>query len=183
MERRLIFKLHIPHLPVAQLSLRVWSIVTLIVTLVAFPAAELVGQLTMNKPSAGGPPPLSEARKISGVLHFTRGARDWREAELRLEAGGMLALRCRHFLASDACFNLQQGEKYEGKKAVVWWHPDADVLQLQVEDETVVRYADTAERFAAPPDDRVLKVLVAYFAFLGILLVIAMPFVRASISK
>src|SRR5262249_537030 len=94
------FDLRIPRITNIRFRLRIWTFAVLALVLIGAPLLELVGQLAMEQPAVGSPPPLSDAQRITGALHFARGARDWREAELRLHDGKVLPLRCRRFLAS-----------------------------------------------------------------------------------
>jgi hypothetical protein len=177
------FDLRIRRPTTIRFHLRIWTLVVLALVLIGAPLLELVGQLSMDKPAVGPPPPLSDATQVTGTLHFTRGARDWKEGELHLHDGKVLPLRCRRFLASDACFNLKQGDLYEGARATVWWHPSADVLQLSVDDKTVVTYADTVARFETPVDNRLPQFLIGYLVLVLLLLLVASQFMNISLSS
>lgn len=159
-------------------------VVAIVGAFIVLPMIELVGQLSQKKSVFGPVPALAGAKKLTGVLHFGRGSRDWRESELRLADGTVLPLKCKLFKASDACFNLKQGQQYEGIQATVWWDPGISVLQLQVADELVVRYADTVERFARySQQGSDISFLIGYFSFIAVLLLAAFRFTSVSMQK
>jgi hypothetical protein len=159
-------------------------VVVIVGAFIVLPMIELVGQLLLEKPVFGPVPALAGAKKFTGVLHFGRGSRDWRESELRLADGIVLPLKCKLFKASDACFNLKQGEQYEGTQATVWWDPGISVLQLRVGEELVVRYAETVERFARySQQGSDNSFLIDYFSFIAVLFLTAFRFTSVSMQK
>jgi len=176
-----VLDVRVPGAAPRQFRIPIWISLSVLIALIGLPLLELAGQVLMEKPKIRPPPPLSEARKISGTLHFTRGARDWREAELT-EGRAVTVLHCRRFRAADACFTLKQGEQYEGREAVVWWHPEAEVLQIQVGADTVVDYKDTVKRFTAPVSSSA-PFLVGYFIVLSVIILGASRFVKLSLTR
>lgn len=181
MSKYVIFEFRFPRIPAFHFRLQVLGAVGIVIGCLIMPLAVLIGQLSYQEPARAPVPFFADAKKITGTLHFGRGARDWRESELRLADGAAFPLRCKRFLASDACFNLKQGEKYEGVQATVWWDPDAAVLQLQIGNELIVRYADTVERFARPAEKKLESFLLSYFLFVAALLLVASRFTNVSI--
>lgn len=178
----MIFEFRFPRIPAFHFRLQVLGAVGIVIGCLIMPLAVLIGHLWYQEPARLPVPSFADSKKITGTLHFGRGARDWRESKLRLADGAAFPLRCKRLLASDACFNLKQGEKYEGMQATVWWDPDAAVLQLQIGNELVVRYADTVERFARPAEKNFKRFLLGYFFFVVALLLLASRFTNVSIS-
>jgi len=178
LRKNMIFEIRFPGIPVVHFHLRLGTVIALVGVFVVLPWLETGGPFPPERPVFGPVPALAAATKFTGVLHFGRGSRNWRESELRLAGGVVLPLRCKLFLAADACFNLKQGQQYEGMQATVWWDPGISVLQLQVGDELVIRYSDTAERFARPPEESSKKFVAGYFILLVVLLLVASRFIK-----
>jgi hypothetical protein len=173
MKTAISFKPRFPVLGAWQFQVHLVHVAVLFVGLVLMPALYLLDQFAADIPGPSTAPALTDARVLSGTLHFTRGARDWREAELKLPDGGTVLLQCYRYRASDACFTLQDGQNYEGASARVWWHPQAHALQIQVQGETVVPYEDTVRRFAAPRETRGGPASFLYFGVLALLVAMA----------
>jgi hypothetical protein len=170
-------------IPSLRRALSLHLLIALGIALLTFPTIELVGQLLMDRPQPVTAPPLADARVTSGSLHFTRGARDWREAELLVGPSEAISLRCLRYLASDACFHLHEAESLEGAQATVWLHSDAQVLQIRAGNNLVVPYADTVARLASPPDTRAIRWLAVYFGCFAAGLVLLVSVTKISIEQ
>jgi hypothetical protein len=183
MKTAISLKPRFPALGAWQFRVHLVNAVVLFFGLVLMPSLYLLGQFSPDIPGPSTAPALTDARVLTGILHFTRGARDWREAELKLPDGGTVLLQCYRYRASDACFTLQDGQNYEGASAKVWWHPQAHALQIQVQGETVVPYEDTVRRFAAPRDTRGGPEFFLYFGVLVLVVAVAIVALKCDLVE
>jgi hypothetical protein len=183
MKTAISLKPRFPLLGAWQFRVHLVNVAVVFLALVFMPALRLLDQFSSDIPGPSTAPPLGDASVLTGILHFTRGARDWREAELKLPDGGTVLLQCYRYRASDACFTLQDGQNFEGASAKVWWHPQAHALQIQVLNETVVPYEDTMRRFAAPRETRGAPAFLLYFGVLLLLVVLAVSVLKCELVE
>jgi hypothetical protein len=182
MSTRVVVTLRFPFAHLRQFALPLWCATVVLGGVLLL----IVGMFMWRQPApplnVPPAPTLDAASVAEGTLHFGVGGRDWKPSELQLSGERSLQLRCRYYLASDACFTIQQGNEFEGKVAKVWWTPDVGVLQLKVGDQIVIRYQDTVDRLGRLANEQrsveVVPFLFSLFFLASLLTVIGFVRIR-----